>query len=113
MQRELAGDTARRPSKPTGAIELRPHQRAAVAAIAVARAAGLPGFLLADDLGLGKNDRDPRFLAAANTGHDSDDDVPGARAARQSQTGDRSNHSMRHPDRQNLAWHGTQQRDEM
>jgi len=54
VQRELAGDTAIRPSKPTGAIELRPHQRDAVAAIAAARAAGLPGFLLADDVGLGK-----------------------------------------------------------
>jgi len=54
VQRELAGDTVIRPSKPTGAIELRPHQRDAVAAIAAARAAGLPGFLLADDVGLGK-----------------------------------------------------------
>jgi primosomal protein N' len=54
VQRELAGEPAHRPSPPTGAIELRPHQREAVAAIAAARAAGLPGFLLADDVGLGK-----------------------------------------------------------
>src|SRR4051812_31463412 len=54
VQRELAGDDALAPSKPAGAIELRPHQRDAVAAIAAARTAGLPGFLLADDVGLGK-----------------------------------------------------------
>jgi primosomal protein N' len=54
VQRQLAGDPIARPSPPTGAIELRPHQRAAVAAIAAARASGLPGFLLADDVGLGK-----------------------------------------------------------
>ncbi|HEX4417473.1 MAG TPA: SNF2-related protein, partial [Kofleriaceae bacterium] len=54
VQRELAGAGAPRASQPTGAIELRPHQRDAVAAIAAARKAGLPGFLLADDVGLGK-----------------------------------------------------------
>jgi len=54
VQRELAGAPAAAAAPPTGAIELRPHQRDAVAAIAAARAAGLPGFLLADDVGLGK-----------------------------------------------------------
>ncbi len=39
---------------PGGEIVLRPHQREAVEAIGAARAAGLPGFLLADDVGLGK-----------------------------------------------------------
>jgi superfamily II DNA or RNA helicase len=54
VQRELAGAGPVAASAPTGAIELRAHQRTAVAAIAAARAAGLPGFLLADDVGLGK-----------------------------------------------------------
>jgi superfamily II DNA or RNA helicase len=54
VQRELAGAPAAAASSPAGKIELRPHQRDAVAAIAAARAAGLPGFLLADDVGLGK-----------------------------------------------------------
>ncbi len=54
VQRELAGATASRASQPAGAIELRPHQRDAVTTIAAARASGLPGFLLADDVGLGK-----------------------------------------------------------
>jgi superfamily II DNA or RNA helicase len=54
VQRELAGATAVRASPPAGAIELRPHQRDAVTKIAAARASGLPGFLLADDVGLGK-----------------------------------------------------------
>jgi primosomal protein N' len=54
VQRELAGAAAARAVPPAGAIELRPHQRDAVAAIAAARASGLPGFLLADDVGLGK-----------------------------------------------------------
>jgi hypothetical protein len=54
VQRELAGAPAARASQPTGAIQLRSHQRDAVAAIAAARAAKLPGFLLADDVGLGK-----------------------------------------------------------
>ena len=54
VQRELTGEVARRAAPPAAAIELRPHQREAVAAIAAARKAGLPGFLLADDVGLGK-----------------------------------------------------------
>ncbi|HET9622896.1 MAG TPA: DEAD/DEAH box helicase [Kofleriaceae bacterium] len=54
VQRALAGADAPPASPPTAAIELRPHQREAVAAIAAARKAGLPGFLLADDVGLGK-----------------------------------------------------------
>ncbi len=41
-------------SVPATTITLRPHQVEAVAAIARARAAGRPGFLLADDVGLGK-----------------------------------------------------------
>lgn len=39
---------------PTEHITLRPHQAEAVNAIAAAHDAGLPGFLLADDVGLGK-----------------------------------------------------------
>jgi superfamily II DNA or RNA helicase len=55
VQRELAGAPAAAASPPAGTpIEPRPHQRDAAAAIAAARAAGLPGFLLADDVGLGK-----------------------------------------------------------
>ena len=54
VQAELRGSAGLAPSQPAGAIELRPHQRDAVAAIAAARTAGLPGFLLADDVGLGK-----------------------------------------------------------
>jgi primosomal protein N' len=54
VQRELAGATSGRSSPPAGAIELRPHQRDAVTTIAAARASDLPGFLLADDVGLGK-----------------------------------------------------------
>ena len=55
VQRELAGDDDEiSPSKPAAEIVLRTHQREAVAAIAAARAADLPGFLLADDVGLGK-----------------------------------------------------------
>ena len=67
VQRELAGQPRSRPSAAAGTIdriELRPHQTAAVRAIAAARAAGLPGFLLADDVGLGKTitawEADPR-----------------------------------------------------
>lgn len=49
----------RRPESPAAApsvdpIVLRPHQEEAVRAITAARAAGSPGFLLADDVGLGK-----------------------------------------------------------
>jgi superfamily II DNA or RNA helicase len=54
VEREL-NDAARLPaSKPTGSITPRPHQTAAVDAIVRAHAAGRPGFLLADDVGLGK-----------------------------------------------------------
>ncbi len=42
------------PSRPAGEIVLRDHQRAAVQAIGLAVAGGRPGFLLADDVGLGK-----------------------------------------------------------
>ncbi len=41
-------------SPPSGAIEPRPHQLEAIRAIAEARAAKRAGFLLADDVGLGK-----------------------------------------------------------
>ena len=54
VQRELAGAPPAAASPPDRTIELRPHQRDAVAAIAAARGSGLPGFLLADDVGLGK-----------------------------------------------------------
>lgn len=54
VQRELAPAPRARATIPPQAIQLRPHQHAAVAAIAAARAAELPGFLLADDVGLGK-----------------------------------------------------------
>ena len=54
VQRELAAGPAPRPCPPGVAITLRPHQDTAVRAIAAARAAELPGFLLADDVGLGK-----------------------------------------------------------
>jgi len=54
VQRELADAPAAKPSVPTGAIALRPHQQHAVDAIAAAVKKRLPGFLLADDVGLGK-----------------------------------------------------------
>jgi len=54
VERELAAAPAPRPRPPDAAITLRPHQQDAVRAIAAARAAELPGFLLADDVGLGK-----------------------------------------------------------
>lgn len=54
VERALNGAALPPPSTPTGAIALRAHQAEAVAAIAAARAAGRPGFLLADDVGLGK-----------------------------------------------------------
>ena len=57
VQRELAaasGEVARKASKPAGKIVLRPHQAEAVGAIGAARANGRAGFLLADDVGLGK-----------------------------------------------------------
>src|SRR3954468_8149010 len=54
VQREPTAGPRPRPRAPAAAITLRPHQDAAVRAIAAARAAELPGFLLADDVGLGK-----------------------------------------------------------
>lgn len=55
VERELAGArAARKEAAPAGAIVLRPHQEDAVKAILAARTAGRPGFLLADDVGLGK-----------------------------------------------------------
>ena len=55
VQHELADAAAPAPArKAASALQLRPHQVAAVRAIAAARAAGRPGFLLADDVGLGK-----------------------------------------------------------
>jgi len=42
------------PTLPAPAVVLRPHQEEAVAAIVTAQRAGLPGFLLADEVGLGK-----------------------------------------------------------
>ena len=58
VQRELDGPRAGRRGEAsragTGSITLRPHQRAAVSAILEAYAAKRPGFLLADDVGLGK-----------------------------------------------------------
>lgn len=54
VQRELADAPPPAPSRAASALVLRPHQREAVAAIAAARAAGFPGYLLADDVGLGK-----------------------------------------------------------
>jgi superfamily II DNA or RNA helicase len=57
VQEELSGEAAPAPARkaPSApALQLRPHQVSAVRAIAAARAAGRPGFLLADDVGLGK-----------------------------------------------------------
>lgn len=54
VQRELADAPRPAPSAPSGDITLRAHQQVAVAAIAAAVKAKLPGFLLADDVGLGK-----------------------------------------------------------
>ncbi|MCW5804760.1 MAG: DEAD/DEAH box helicase [Deltaproteobacteria bacterium] len=54
VERELAEAGAPPVAAPRGAVELRPHQVAAVRAIAAARKTKLPGFLLADDVGLGK-----------------------------------------------------------
>ncbi|MEZ4399038.1 MAG: DEAD/DEAH box helicase [Kofleriaceae bacterium] len=54
VERELTGAAVAPPSVPTGAIALRPHQAEAVDAIAAAIRARRPGFLLADDVGLGK-----------------------------------------------------------
>lgn len=55
VQRELDGTSARSGGRsPSGSIVLRPHQTTAVSAIVAAHRAGRPGFLLADDVGLGK-----------------------------------------------------------
>jgi len=54
VERELAGSAKRVASKPVGKIELRPHQEEAVRAIGAAQGKGRAGFLLADDVGLGK-----------------------------------------------------------
>jgi primosomal protein N' len=54
VQRELGGAAAASIAKPARSIALRPHQQEAVRAIAAAREAGRAGFLLADDVGLGK-----------------------------------------------------------
>jgi len=51
---EALNDEVLAPHVPRSTITPRPHQREAVAAIAAARAAGFAGFLLADDVGLGK-----------------------------------------------------------
>ncbi|MEO8703142.1 MAG: DEAD/DEAH box helicase [Kofleriaceae bacterium] len=54
IELRTASGAAARPASAGLAITLRTHQVAAVKAIAAARAAKLPGFLLADDVGLGK-----------------------------------------------------------
>ena len=59
VQRELDGTAPRakasaKKAAPSGSIALRPHQSAAVREIVAAHTAGRPGFLLADDVGLGK-----------------------------------------------------------
>ena len=59
VQQELAHEDEAAPAPARKAtsvsqLQLRPHQASAVRAIAAARAAGRPGFLLADDVGLGK-----------------------------------------------------------
>lgn len=54
VERGLNGDPAPAPSAPTGGLRPRPHQTAAIRAITAAARAGACGFLLADDVGLGK-----------------------------------------------------------
>jgi superfamily II DNA or RNA helicase len=54
VESTLNGDPPLPATPPSGAITLRPHQETAVRAIAAAGLAGRPGFLLADDVGLGK-----------------------------------------------------------
>lgn len=51
---EATADPTPAPSPPTGVLTPRPHQTEAVRAIGAARSAGRAGFLLADDVGLGK-----------------------------------------------------------
>ncbi|WP_437708687.1 DEAD/DEAH box helicase [Sorangium sp. So ce448] len=54
IEHELNDDPAPAPAAPAGAMILRPHQLDGVRAIAAAKAARRAGFLLADDVGLGK-----------------------------------------------------------
>lgn len=54
VERELRGDDRPPPSRDAGSIVLRPHQVEAVRSIVRAHRAKRPGFLLADDVGLGK-----------------------------------------------------------
>lgn len=54
VERDLNDDPAPAPSKPTGAFTPRPHQETAIRAITAAARQGRAGFLLADDVGLGK-----------------------------------------------------------
>ncbi len=54
VERDLNDDPPPRENAPSGEITLRGHQRDGVAAILAAAKAGRPGFLLADDVGLGK-----------------------------------------------------------
>jgi len=54
VERDLAGQEAAPALAGDGTITLRAHQREAAAAIAGARTSRRPGFLLADDVGLGK-----------------------------------------------------------
>jgi hypothetical protein len=54
VESDLNDEPSAAPSKPAGEIVLRDHQRVAVNAIGLAVAGKRPGFLLADDVGLGK-----------------------------------------------------------
>lgn len=54
IEREINDDPRPASSAPRGSITPRPHQREGVRAILAAVAAGRSGFLLADDVGLGK-----------------------------------------------------------
>ncbi|MEI8255135.1 MAG: DEAD/DEAH box helicase [Deltaproteobacteria bacterium] len=54
VEREINDTESPAAAPPAGAIVLRPHQREAVRAIAAAVTARRAGFLLADDVGLGK-----------------------------------------------------------
>ena len=54
VEHDINDDAPQPSTPPSGTIVLRPHQEAAVRSITTARQAGLPGFLLADDVGLGK-----------------------------------------------------------
>jgi hypothetical protein len=54
IEREINDDPRPAPSAPRASITLRPHQRDGVRAILAAVTAGRSGFLLADDVGLGK-----------------------------------------------------------